>query len=263
MIKIYPVRTSLIKPGDDILSILISALSKYKLKQKDIIVVSSKPIYIAYGRIIKLSQIYPNIESREISKKYNINPRYAKIIIEEADVILGGTDNFLLTIKDNILIPNAGIDQKNVETNSVVIPTRKIFDFTKTLYKSIRDSFNVKVGIIIMDSFITPLRLGTRAVAIATYGFMPIKKYVNKRDLYGKKIKFTFQGLADEIASAAHLVIGEGDERIPLAIVRGLNIKLIEKDTTYLTKIELKKDIFRELLIRCPRWKVGFHQSDS
>jgi coenzyme F420-0:L-glutamate ligase len=247
MIHIYPVKTGIINVGTNIIDTIIESIP-LKLRDKDILVISSKPILIALGYTVKRSQIECDDISRRISKRYNIPPHVVRAILSHSIRLYGGTEGFLLSEVDGILLPNAGIDNKNCkDRDSMVLPPIKLKNMAKRFYTEILNKFGVRVPIIISDSTIFPLRRGTRAVAIYVYGFKPIKNYIGKKDLFGRKIKYTTLSLADEIASAAHLLIGEGEERTPAAVVRGVEIILCEEDLSDQLKIEKDRCLYNEV----------------
>ena len=89
-----------------------------------------------------------------------------------------------------------------------------------------------KIGVLIVDSQVAPLRMGTRGTALAVSGFKPVNDLRGKRDLYGKKLSVTRHALADDLASTAHLVIGESDEKIPTVIIRNAPVVFTEENIT-------------------------------
>ncbi len=249
-IIIKPVRTSIIKPGDDIIKIITDSI-KNIANNEDILVVSSKPILIAYNQLIDYRVVTASRIAGELSKRYKLDPRVIELIIRYSDRIYGGVPRFLLTDVNGVLIPNAGIDFKNIPNDKVsVLSISLLKEFAKNLYHHIYSNLRIKLGIVISDSTIYPLRLGTRAIALVVYGFKPIRDYRGVSDLFGRCIEVTRLSLADEIASAAHLVIGEGSERIPAAIVKGLNIELEEGDFSEEIKLSQEECIYRLLFKR-------------
>lgn len=250
MINIIPVSMRRILPGDNFIDILIDSLHD-KLLSYDILVVSSKPILISKNIFRDLENITSSNKAIEYGVRYNLDPRFVQLIFNYANGVYGGTKKFLLASLNDVLLPNAGIDRKNVPQGKYSIPKIDFRAVAKQIYFEISRKLNIKVGVIISDSTIAPLRMGTRGVALAVFGFNPLRNYVNDEDLFGNIIMVTTLSLADCIASAALLVMGEGKESIPAAIVRGLDVEFKEKDFTESIKIDITNCIYGEVLSKC------------
>ena len=247
MIEIIPIKTRLIAYGDDPIEIIISSVSEDVIDDKDVVVVSSKPLLVGYGYTINRSEVKTDTYALKLSERYRLDPVLAELIYEYSDYIYGGVEKTLLTEINNTIIPNAGVDRKNVPVNQYTLPFSMLRGKAKEFYNRIKEKFNVRVGVIISDSTVYPLRLGTRSIAVYTYGFYPLIDFRGRRDLYNKEIEYTVMAYADEIASAAHLALGEGEEKVPAAIVKGLDIKLVEKETTNTILIEKDKCLFNKI----------------
>ena len=254
-LKIIPIKTGLIKRGDDPISKILNSLPEKPL-EKDVLVISTKPLLIAYGLIIKPESIKPSKEAYLIAEEYNIEPWFGELIIRYSDCILGGVERVVSTIIDNIVVANASIDRKNVGGGMVSMPFTALKNVAKKFFNAILEKYRVKVGIIISDSVVYPLRRGTSAVAVYVYGFNPVKDYRGYNDLYGRRIIFTQMALADSIAAAAHIVMGEGNEMTPAALVRGVDIELIDGDTTNQAKMTINECMYKDMYINCKRYKT-------
>jgi len=223
-IRIYPVRTKLVEKGDDLVALIVQALeeAKFDLKDDDIVVITSKVVSMSQGRLVSLDSIKPSRRSRILAKRYGLEPEFVELVLREADEIYGGVYRALYTLKDNILTANAGIDHKNVPASSAVLWPNDPSRAAAGIQRRIRSLTGKRVGVSIIDSRITPLRVGTTGVTLGAVGFELVKDCRGKQDLYGKPLLITKLAVADDIASAAHLVMGEVDERTPVAIVRGI-----------------------------------------
>ncbi len=218
----------IIRPGDSIPKSFVQALrkGKHQLRNKDIVAVASKAVAVAERRIVRLSDISPGRRARQLSKRFRLTPQFAQLVADESDEIYGGVEGALLTLKNGEATANAGADQKNAPKGSAVLwPSRPACSANK-IRKSLERQFRVKIGVIIVDSRVTPMRLGTVGLALASSGIFPIADLRGKKDLYGRKTRITLHAISDDIASAAHLVMGEGVERVPFVIVRGTPAKL-------------------------------------
>ncbi len=227
-ITIIPLKISRVLPGRALYDIVFRAFRNHHVTPRtgDVIAVASKVASIAERRIVQLDKIQPSTHARRIGRDWNINPRLAQVILNESDEILGGVPNFLLTVKKNILTPNAGIDQKNSPRGTITLWPRNPDSTADQLRKAVQKKFSARVGVIIVDSRITSLRMGTVGLAVGISGFLPIVDERRKRDLYGREVKATRLNIADDVASAAHLAMGEVNERVGVVLVRGMKIHM-------------------------------------
>jgi putative folate metabolism gamma-glutamate ligase len=223
----------LIPPQDDLLSVIKESL--IGVKEKSIIIITSKVVSIWEGRCVKGNK--------------------DDLIKQEADLYLDKDLKWdvALTIKNNILIPTAGIDESNANGYYILWP-EKPFESAKKIYDFIKKEFGVnKFGVIISDSHTTPLRTGIMGIAISFYGFNPLRNYVGKKDIFGRKLKMSQTNIADSLAAAAVYTMGEGAEQTPIAIIEGAgNIEFSEKD--FSVEINPDDDIYSPLL-KSISWK--------
>lgn len=204
--KVKAIKTKLFQPPkDDLFQVILTSLKK--IPERSVVVVASKIVSIHQGRCIPKAKVLHKDE----------------LIQKEADRYLprSAVPNgyAVLTIKNNILIPTAGIDESNVGDYYVLWPKR-ISATTKEIYTFLRRKYHVKnFGVIIADSHTVPLRRGVLGIALGYYGFKPINDWRGQQDLFGRKLKITAVDVADALATAGVLVMGESSERTPLAII--------------------------------------------
>jgi len=224
-IIIIPIRTRLIKPGDDIVDVIFESLEEQRIdiEEGDVFVISEKAISTSIGRLVKLEDVNPSPKAMELAKEFGMDPRFIELVVQEADEIWGAIAkyNFVLTIKDGISIANAGIDKSNAPPGYVVLMPKEPMKTAFEIKKKIEARVNKRVAVIISDSRTQPLRRGNVGIAYGIAGMEPIEDLRGKPDLFGKVLRSTWRGIADEITNAAQLVMGESDERIPVVIVRG------------------------------------------
>jgi putative folate metabolism gamma-glutamate ligase len=244
--KVTPVKTHKITEKD---KNIFKILDKYilKLSEKSIVAVTSKIISITEGRIIKMS----SVNKDELIKK-------------ESTFYLPRKDNpyhVSLAIAQNTLVATAGIDESNGNGYYVLWPK----DPQKTANKIreyLKRRFNLKhTGVIITDSKTTPLRWGVTGIAIAYSGLKPLKNYIGRTDIFGKKIKYTKMSIMDNLAAAATVVMGEGDEQTPIAVIEDVSFVVFEKHNPTEkeikeTKIPIKEDLYAPLL-KSVKWRRG------
>ena len=203
--------------------------SQISLENGDIIVISSKYISNSQGRILDATNIIPSEDSIHISKKFNMKPSFAEVILRESDKIFGGVSGFVITLSDNILAPNAGIDKSNSEGTKLILYPENPYQVAENLKRRIFFEYNIHVGIIIVDSRLMPTRIGTIGIALACAGFEPVRDLRGEKDLDGNPLKVTFQATADNLASIANHKMGEGSESQPIVIVRDSQCELTSR----------------------------------
>jgi coenzyme F420-0:L-glutamate ligase / coenzyme F420-1:gamma-L-glutamate ligase len=228
LLTLRPVVTSPRSSKFDITSLLVERLSG-KIKEGDVLVISSKFVAISEGRTVRLSRVRPREKAKHLGDNFRMDPRLCELVLREADQILGGIPGFILASKEGLLTPNAGIDKSNVRHGSVVLYPRRPEESALQIREGIRYALGLSVGVIICDSRLSPTRRGTSGVAIAASGIEAIMDLRGKRDLFGNVLKVTSQALADDISSAAEVLMGESDESIPVVVVRGLSKNLLKK----------------------------------
>ncbi|MFA5333902.1 MAG: coenzyme F420-0:L-glutamate ligase [Candidatus Nanoarchaeia archaeon] len=207
------------------------------LKEKDIVVFSSKVVALCQGRRINIETIISSQKAKELAKKYSLDDRLAELIMKEADIVFGGVKEVLLTSKYNNLIANAGIDKSNSGENQVILWPAKPYKTAQELRNELSKNYNINnLGVIISDSHIQPLRSGVIGQTIGVSGIKPVENCIGRKDLFNREMHYTKRAIADQVATAAHLVMGECDERIPFVIARNIkaeftNEAINHKDT--------------------------------
>jgi len=228
---IFPVPAPVRQDTFDLHQTLVDSLTRAELtlQEGDVLAVSSKYAAIAEGRIVHLDDIAITAEAAAMAERYHMNPAIAQLVIQEADHIFGGIPGFLLTHKDGIISPNAGIDRSNIPHGYAVLFPRNPYDTAEEIRRVVRTRLGIPVGVILTDSWLMPGRLGTTGVALATAGFRPLYDERGKTDLFGNPMQVTVRGLSDQICAAAQLVMGERDEATPFAVVRGTGVQMTEE----------------------------------
>jgi len=201
---------------------LVDRLVGSELTDGDILVVSSKFIAVSEGRVVDLDAVVPSAPAASVSKRLNISPELCELVIRESDDVIGGVAGFMLTLKEGLLIPNAGIDKSNIEHGKVVLYPRSPLESATGLVEEVRFRRGVEIGVVVSDSRLMPTRKGTVGVALAAAGMEAIVDLRGKPDLFGNVLKVTSQAVADDICSGAQIVMGEANESVPLVLVRGL-----------------------------------------
>lgn len=227
-LELYPIKTPVIREGDDLVDIILESIDSagLSLEDGDIIAIADKVVAISDGRVIDYREISPSPEALDLAEKYGLEPGFVELVLREADLILGGTYRALSTIKEGIFIANAGIDHKNVPEGHASLWPANPDERARELRLEIERRTGRKIGVILVDSRVTPLRRGTTGVAIGSSGIRPVVDLRGKRDLFGKSLKITFVNLIDDLASAAHLVMGETDESTPAVVIKNAPVEV-------------------------------------
>jgi coenzyme F420-0:L-glutamate ligase/coenzyme F420-1:gamma-L-glutamate ligase len=246
---VLPVKTPLVKPGDDLVRVVLQSMRNQGLElfDNDVLVLSSKIVSFAEGRLAKLSDVTPSRKAKLLAKKYSLAPAFAELILREADRLVGGVAKAVLTLNDGVFTVNAGIDNKNAPKGFAVLWPKNLQRQAEHIRKEILRHTNKLIGVLIIDSTVAPLRMGTRGLAIAVAGFEPVKDYRGTRDLFRKEIAMTLHAVADDLASAAHSVMGESVERTPAAVVRGARVTFTDEANAESMKIAFEKCVYMGL----------------
>ncbi|MFX1560561.1 MAG: coenzyme F420-0:L-glutamate ligase [Promethearchaeota archaeon] len=229
--QVIPIKTRIITPEDNILDVILEGIENagIGLKDDDILSVAETPLGTTEGRIVSLSDIIPSEYAKELARMYEMLPEVAELVIKEADEILGGIPHVVLTIKNNTLMANAGVDKSNVppgHASLLPIDPRKSAD---RLRNEIKSRFEKSVGVLIIDSRTQPLRLGNIGMALGVAGFYPVADDRGRNDLFGNEMRITRRAIADNLASASVAVMGESDESIPAVIIRNAPVVFVDQ----------------------------------
>jgi coenzyme F420-0:L-glutamate ligase/coenzyme F420-1:gamma-L-glutamate ligase len=224
-IEIIPLRgIGLIKEGDNLAKLIVEAAKtqKVNIENGDIIVVAHKIVSKAEGRIIDLKTITPSKFALKASKLLNKDPRLIEVILRESKRIVRMIKGHIICeTKHGFICANAGVDKSNVEGEDFVALLPKNPDASaEAIRKGIKNLINVDVAVIISDTFGRPWRNGQVNVAIGVSGLTPLKDYRRTKDMFNFSLKVTVICVADELASAAELVMNKSNG-IPIALIKG------------------------------------------
>ena len=250
-IKIIPIRgiPIPIKPGDDIAKMICKATDEQgtPLQDGDVLVISHKIISKSRGLIHKLSDIKPSKEAMELSKSLNKPPELVELILRETNRIVRLRNGIIICeTKHGFVCANAGIDISNVDggLSAVTLPPNPDEEAFR-IRESIKKMKGVDVAVIISDTHGRPFRRGQVNVAIGVAGIKPLRDRRGDNDLFGYTLKSTAIAVADEIASAAELVMGQANEGIPAVIVRGLEYQKCNESSIKDLIMTPQEDLFR------------------
>jgi coenzyme F420-0:L-glutamate ligase / coenzyme F420-1:gamma-L-glutamate ligase len=239
----------LIKQGDNLGKLVVEAAKKQSnpIQQNDVVVVTHVVVSKAEGNVINLDQVKPSEKAKEIAQKTNKDPALVEVILQETkDIVRVGQNSIITETVSGIICANAGVDRSNVSGDRNVVPLPKNPNASaEGIRKEIKRLTGVNVAVIVSDTHGRPFRLGEINVAVGVAGFKPIRDRRGEKDLFGYTLRIKQTAIADELASAAELVIGQANEGIPAAIIRGYHYQTDENaGATSLTRAK-ERDLFR------------------
>ena len=204
-------------PGDNIVSVLIEALSRTNdaILEGDIIVIAESALATAEGRLIDLEEVTPSLKAMALAEEFGMDPREVEVVIQESDSIVGGISGFLLCMKNGTLLPNAGVDASNAPPGYLVPLPRTLMQALIGSGRRLFSRCRVNTGVIVADSRTHAMRVGCSGVAIGCAGIPSVIDDRGRCDLFGRETPGDKKGIADNIATAAELVMGEADECMP------------------------------------------------
>ncbi|OHA20470.1 MAG: hypothetical protein A2836_02765 [Candidatus Taylorbacteria bacterium RIFCSPHIGHO2_01_FULL_45_63] len=231
---ITPVKTRLFLEGKDLIAFIKEHIPK--IAEKSLLIVTSKIVALAEKR----TAVVANQKEKE------------RLIRSESQFALQ-TKYVWLTIRDNLVMASAGIDESNGNGKLILLP-KNSFKTAIFIRKKIKKIYGLKkFGVIITDSRLLPLRNGTVGVATGYAGFRGLKSYKGKSDLFGRKFLYQRVDVADSLATAAVFCMGEGNESIPLAMITSAPVAWRERIKETELEIDPREDVYQPLFAKIRR----------
>ncbi|MGY5860051.1 MAG: coenzyme F420-0:L-glutamate ligase [Candidatus Thorarchaeota archaeon] len=229
--QVFPVKTRIINQVDNVVDVLLESLDALgiSLLDNDIITIAETPLGTTEGQVVKLSEVEVSEEAKALGEKYEILPEVAELILQEADEILGGIPRVVLTIKNNTLMANAGVDKSNIPPGYASLLPVDSRASAERLRTEIKERTEKSVGVMVIDSRTQPLRLGNIGMALGVAGFRPVADDRGRHDLFGNEMRITRRAIADNLASACTAVMGESDESVPIALIRDAPVEFVDQ----------------------------------
>jgi coenzyme F420-0:L-glutamate ligase/coenzyme F420-1:gamma-L-glutamate ligase len=225
-VEVFPVTNlPIIKIGDNLGELICRAAKKQDtpIQEGDIIVVTHIVVSRAEGNIINLDNIVPSPTAKAIAKDMDKDPNLIEVILRETKSIIRIGDGHLITeTKHGLICANAGVDRSNIPGERIVAPLPKDPDLSaRRIRQRIKDFTGKEVAVLISDTHGRALRSGQINIAVGVAGMKPIRDRRGENDLFGYTLRVKQTAVADELCSAAELVIGQANEGIPVALIRG------------------------------------------
>ena len=248
---VYAIKTHKIIDDRDLFAILDRYLTTFE--EQSVLAVTSKIVSICQGRIVPVE----NVDKQDLIER-------------EADYCLPRSSSkyeVSLTIVDHLLIPMAGVDESNAHDHYVLWP-QDLQKVANRIRAYLCNRFgHGGCGVIVTDSKTTPLRWGVTGVAMAHSGFVAVNDHIGQPDIFGRTLHMTKVDVADALAAAAVLVMGEANEQTPLAVIDDVPfVQFQDRDPTTEELegrwIDIKDDLYAPLLQAVP-WQKGRKATDD
>ncbi len=218
----------MVEPGDDLAALLLDRLraARVRLAPGDVVVFAQKVVSKAEGRLVDLASIIPSAEAVTLASETRKDARLVELVLRESRRVVRSRANVLIVEhRLGLVMANAGIDQSNVRADgremALLLPENPDAS-AERLRGRIAEGAGADVAVVINDSFGRTWRRGTMGIAIGAAGLPALLDRRGTPDLFGRTLAVTMIGFADEIAAAASLLMGQGDEGRPVVVVRGL-----------------------------------------
>lgn len=238
----------IVKEGDNLAELICKAAEKQgsPIQNGDVIVITHVVVSRVEGRTVNLDDVNPSEFAKSVAAQYGKDPVMVEVVLRESKRIVRMDDGKLITeTKHGFVCANAGVDKSNVPGERIVALLPEDPDSSaRRIREEIRRLTGCDVAIIISDTHGRPLREGEINVAIGVAGIKPIRSRIGEKDLFGYVLRVKQTAVADELCSAAELVIGQADEGVPVAIIRGYKyLKCEDARATELIRPK-EKDLF-------------------
>ncbi|MBT5050846.1 MAG: coenzyme F420-0:L-glutamate ligase [Rhodospirillaceae bacterium] len=223
----------LVQPGDDLAGLLLSSLEGMgeSFRDGDILVLAQKIVSKSEGRYVDLADVTPSARALELAGEVDKDPRLVEVILSEAvDIVRYRKGVLVVAHRCGAVLANAGIDRSNIDQpddgnelgTSILLLPEDPDRSCAALRKILRQRTGAHIGIVINDSLGRAWRNGTVGAAIGAAGIEALLDLNGRPDLFDRPLQSTQVGLADELAAAASLVMGQADEGRPAVLIRGL-----------------------------------------
>lgn len=223
MLQIFPIpEFPIIQPNDNIAEIIAENYGS-KLKENDILVIAHTIVSRAENNEVKYETVDPSPLALEFAKSSEKDPRIVEVVLREARSILRRSPTLLITeTKHGFICANSGVDRSNARPGYVLTLPKDPDNSARQIKEDLQKITKLKeLVIIISDTFGRPFRIGTTNIAIGVSGIEPLLEYTSKKDLFGYELQHTIVAVADELACAAGLSMGQSNEGTPVIIIRG------------------------------------------
>jgi coenzyme F420-0:L-glutamate ligase/coenzyme F420-1:gamma-L-glutamate ligase len=219
----------LVRPNDDLAAMVITAMEQSRMypADGDVLVLAQKIVSKAEGRYLDLAEVEPSQRAQDVAAQVKRDARFVEAVLcESRRIVRQAPDVLIVEHRLGLVMANAGIDRSNIEpgmgTEPVLLLPVDPDASAARMLERLTDRFGLRMAVIVSDSFGRPWRRGTVGVALGSAGLPAVQDLRGRLDLYGRALRITEIGLADEIAAAASLLMSQADEGRPAVLMRGL-----------------------------------------
>jgi coenzyme F420-0:L-glutamate ligase / coenzyme F420-1:gamma-L-glutamate ligase len=232
--------------GDDVASLIAEALRRAEIKpvERDVFVLAQKIVSKSEGRVVELDSVEPSHRAREWAEAYDKDPRVAEVVLRESKRIIRMERGVLISETEHgFVCANAGVDTSNVAGGTVTLLPKDPDASAGGIRAALEKAFGIRLAVVVSDTFGRPWREGLVNVALGVAGIAPLIDYRGQKDSHGRPMKVTVMAVADELASAAELVMKKS-AGIPVAIIRSFDYESREASSRELIRAT-ELDLFR------------------
>jgi coenzyme F420-0:L-glutamate ligase / coenzyme F420-1:gamma-L-glutamate ligase len=239
----------LVQVGDNIAGLIAEALaaSGLSLQRGDVLAIAQKIVSKAEGRTVDLREVTPSARAEKLAAEVDKDPRLAELILRESTEVVRHRKGVLVVEhKSGIVLANAGIDASNVagDDHHVLLLPEDCNRSCREIRAGLAARTGIEVSVLIIDSLGRAWRNGTVGVALGAAGLPALLDLRGMPDLFGRKLRATEVGMADEIAAAASLLMGQAAEGTPVVLLRGLRLPGADGSAADLIRAR-ERDLFR------------------
>ena len=240
----------LIEPGDHLNEIILKSISDNNLllEDGDILIIAQKIISKAENRYINLDDVIPSQSAIDLGEELNRNPAFIQLILNESKSIIS-TEKNVIIVEHNLgfIHINAGIDRSNIpqDENLVLLLPIDPSSSAEIIQSFISKSLNINISVVITDSMSRPYRSGVTNFALASANIQSLIDLKGESDIYGNTLKSTEIAIADELAAAAGLLMGQGDELKPVILMKGFSKSSYGINDALVLTVDEKNDLYR------------------
>ncbi|MDA8933449.1 coenzyme F420-0:L-glutamate ligase [Gammaproteobacteria bacterium] len=240
----------LIEPGDHLNEIILKSISDNNLllEDGDILIIAQKIISKAENRYINLDDVIPSQSAIDLGEELNRNPAFIQLILNESKSIIS-TEKNVIIVEHNLgfIHINAGIDRSNIpqDENLVLLLPIDPSSSAEIIQSFISKSLNINISVVITDSMSRPYRSGVTNFALASANIQSLIDLKGESDIYGNTLKSTEIAIADELAAAAGLLMGQGDELKPVILMKGFSKSSYGINDALDLTVDEKNDLYR------------------
>ena len=239
----------LVKEGDDIAGLILSGLaaSGLSLLRGDVLVIAQKVVSKAEGRIVDLREVTPSVRAVQLAAEVDKDARLVELILRESTEVVRHRKGVLVVAhRSGIVLANAGIDASNVagDEHHVLLLPEDCNRSCRNIRAKLGACTEIEPAVLIIDSLGRAWRNGTVGVALGAAGLPTLLDLRGTPDLFGRELRSTEVGAADEIAAAASMLMGQAAEGTPIVLLRGLKLPGADGSAADLIRPR-ERDLFR------------------